>query len=90
MLPLTLIPHACSVINYVCYINIGLIHPRGSSFFSFSHTGAARLVADCGKMRALDMLLKRLREEDHRCLIFTQMTKMLDILEDYMVLRQLR
>ena len=51
--------------------------------------GVARLVADCGKMRALDMLLKRLKEGGHRCLIFTQMTKMLDILEDYMVLRQL-
>jgi hypothetical protein len=37
--------------------------------------GVARLVADCGKMRALDMLLKRLKEGGHRCLIFTQMTK---------------
>lgn len=34
-------------------------------------------------MTVLDRLLRRLNSEGHRCLIFTQMTKMLDILEDY-------
>ncbi|CAF0868254.1 unnamed protein product [Adineta ricciae] len=36
---------------------------------------------DCGKLQTLDILLSRLKREKHRCLIFTQMTKMLDILE---------
>ena len=36
---------------------------------------------DCGKLQTLDLLLNRLKREKHRCLIFTQMTKMLDILE---------
>ena len=36
---------------------------------------------DCGKLQTLDILLNRLKREKHRCLIFTQMTKMLDILE---------
>ncbi|CAF1352247.1 unnamed protein product, partial [Didymodactylos carnosus] len=36
---------------------------------------------DCGKLQALDKLLSTLKHGKHRCLIFTQMTKMLDILE---------
>lgn len=37
----------------------------------------------CGKMHLLHKLLIRLKSEGHRVLIFTQMTRMLDILEDY-------
>jgi E1A-binding protein p400 len=36
---------------------------------------------DCGKLQTLDILLSQLKRGKHRCLIFTQMTKMLDILE---------
>ena len=36
---------------------------------------------DCGKLQTLNVLLKDLKHNKHRCLIFTQMTKMLDILE---------
>ena len=39
-------------------------------------------------MKELDKLLLKLKEEGHRCLIFCQMTKMLDILEEYMLWRQ--
>jgi SWI/SNF-related matrix-associated actin-dependent regulator of chromatin subfamily A member 5 len=46
------------------------------------------LVQSCGKMVLLDKLLKRLKERGHRVLLFTQMTRILDILEDYMVMRQ--
>lgn len=35
----------------------------------------------------LDKLLKRLKERGSRVLIFTQMTRVLDILEDFMVMR---
>ncbi|GAB2295490.1 Pharynx and intestine in excess protein 1 [Dionaea muscipula] len=38
---------------------------------------------DCGKLQQLALLLRRLRSEGHRALIFTQMTKMLDILEAF-------
>jgi SNF2 family DNA or RNA helicase len=34
-----------------------------------------------GKLQTLDILLSDLKRDKHRCLIFTQMTKMLDILE---------
>eukprot|EP00770_Monocercomonoides_exilis_P008239 MONOS_8198.1-p1 / transcript=MONOS_8198.1 / gene=MONOS_8198 / organism=Monocercomonoides_exilis_PA203 / gene_product=Snf2-related CBP activator protein / transcript_product=Snf2-related CBP activator protein / location=Mono_scaffold00302:46549-56647(-) / protein_length=3278 / sequence_SO=supercontig / SO=protein_coding / is_pseudo=false len=36
---------------------------------------------DCGKLQCLAALLKNLQKGGHRCLIFTQMSKMLDILE---------
>jgi helicase SWR1 len=39
---------------------------------------------DCGKLQALDGLLRGLQAGGHRCLIFTQMTKVLDILEQFL------
>ena len=39
---------------------------------------------DCGKLQVLDKLLRELRSGGHRCLIFTQMTKMLDVLEHFL------
>mmetsp|Transcript_2765 Transcript_2765/g.10639 ORF Transcript_2765/g.10639 Transcript_2765/m.10639 type:complete len:1059 (-) Transcript_2765:36-3212(-) len=46
------------------------------------------IVNNSGKLFLLDKLLKRLKEGDSRVLIFSQMTRMLDILEDYCFLRQ--
>ncbi|XP_063896881.1 chromatin-remodeling ATPase INO80 [Helicoverpa armigera] len=43
-----------------------------------------QLVSDAGKLTALDSLLKRLKERGHRVLIYSQMTKMIDLLEEYM------
>lgn len=39
---------------------------------------------DCGKLQELDLLLKERRAGGHRALIFTQMTKVLDILEIFL------
>lgn len=39
---------------------------------------------DCGKLQALDRLLRKLQTGGHRALIFTQMTKVLDILEQFL------
>uniref|UniRef100_A0A2P2MVM8 Chromatin-remodeling ATPase INO80 n=1 Tax=Rhizophora mucronata TaxID=61149 RepID=A0A2P2MVM8_RHIMU len=50
----------------------------------------AKLLSDSGKLQTLDVLLKRLRAENHRVLLFAQMTKMLNILEDYMNYRKYR
>jgi SWI/SNF-related matrix-associated actin-dependent regulator of chromatin subfamily A member 5 len=47
-----------------------------------------RIVEASGKLQMLDRLLPRLREEGHRVLLFSQMTRMLDILEDYFQLRE--
>ncbi|KAJ1648305.1 chromatin remodeling complex Adenosinetriphosphatase, partial [Dispira simplex] len=45
------------------------------------------LVDNAGKMVVLDKLLKRLKAQGSRVLIFSQMSRMLDILEDYCVFR---
>lgn len=41
---------------------------------------------DCGKLQALARLLRQLQPGGHRALIFTQMTKVLDILEQFLSL----
>ncbi|KAJ1612359.1 Swr1p like SWI/SNF2 ATPase [Cryptosporidium canis] len=38
---------------------------------------------DCGKLQVLSKLLYKLYIEGHRCIIFTQMSKMLDVLEAF-------
>ena len=38
-------------------------------------------MTDCGKLTILDELLARLKAEGHRVLIYSQMTRMIDILE---------
>ncbi|RKF57572.1 Chromodomain helicase hrp3 [Golovinomyces cichoracearum] len=45
------------------------------------------LIASSGKMMLLDRLLTKLKRDNHRVLIFSQMVKMLDILGDYLQLR---
>ncbi|XP_013407633.1 chromodomain-helicase-DNA-binding protein 4 isoform X2 [Lingula anatina] len=42
------------------------------------------LIKACGKLELLSKMLNILKEEGHRVLIFSQMTKMLDILEDFL------
>ncbi|XP_021709328.1 putative DNA helicase Ino80 [Aedes aegypti] len=42
------------------------------------------LVSDAGKLAVLDSLLTRLKAQGHRVLIYSQMTKMIDLLEEYM------
>ena len=39
---------------------------------------------DCGKLQILANLLRTLQAGGHRVLIFTQMTKMLDVLESFL------
>ena len=39
---------------------------------------------DCGKLQVMSKLLRNLKAEGHRALIFTQMTKVLDILEAFL------
>lgn len=46
------------------------------------------LIHNCAKLSLLDRLLPRLKEGDHRVLIFSQMTRVLDILEDYCAIRK--
>ena len=46
------------------------------------------LIQNCAKLKLLDKLLPRLKEKQSRVLIFSQMTTLLDILEDYCMIRE--
>jgi SWI/SNF-related matrix-associated actin-dependent regulator of chromatin subfamily A member 5 len=52
------------------------------------YTTDEHLVYNAGKMAILDKLLKRMKEDGSRVLIFSQMSRVLDILEDYCVFRE--
>ena len=45
-------------------------------------------IADSGKLAKLDQLLAQLKREDHRVLLYFQMTRMIDLMEEYLVYRQ--
>uniref|UniRef100_A0A3Q3GLH6 Chromatin-remodeling ATPase INO80 n=1 Tax=Labrus bergylta TaxID=56723 RepID=A0A3Q3GLH6_9LABR len=46
------------------------------------------LITESGKLHTLDILLSRLKNQGHRVLIYSQMTRMIDLLEEYMVYRK--
>ncbi|CAB16246.2 Chromatin-remodeling ATPase INO80 [Schizosaccharomyces pombe] len=47
-----------------------------------------RFIADSGKLSKLDKLLVELKANDHRVLIYFQMTRMIDLMEEYLTFRQ--
>nr|XP_011462683.1 PREDICTED: chromatin structure-remodeling complex protein SYD isoform X2 [Fragaria vesca subsp. vesca] len=42
----------------------------------------------CGKLEMLDRLLPKLKATDHRVLFFSTMTRLLDVMEEYLTLKQ--
>ncbi|KAK7363636.1 hypothetical protein VNO77_05786 [Canavalia gladiata] len=44
----------------------------------------------CGKLEMLDRLLPKLKATDHRVLFFSTMTRLLDVMEEYLTLKQYR
>ncbi|XP_077232614.1 putative chromatin-remodeling complex ATPase chain [Tasmannia lanceolata] len=51
------------------------------------YTTGEHLITNAGKLVLLDKLLPKLKQRDSRVLIFSQMTRLLDILEDYLMYR---
>ncbi|KAF9240898.1 P-loop containing nucleoside triphosphate hydrolase protein [Melanogaster broomeanus] len=49
---------------------------------------AKRLIHDSAKLARLDTLLQELKGQDHRVLIYFQMTRMMDLMEEYLIYRQ--
>ncbi|CAO1633958.1 unnamed protein product [Sympodiomycopsis kandeliae] len=47
-----------------------------------------KLIIDSSKLAHLDRLLRELKANDHRVLIYFQMTKMIDLMEEYLIYRQ--
>ncbi|KAI7684861.1 hypothetical protein SSS_03217 [Sarcoptes scabiei] len=50
----------------------------------FGYYEGSHLVKACGKLIVLQKMMRKLKEEGHRVLIFSQMTQMLDVLEDFL------
>ncbi|KAF2172772.1 hypothetical protein M409DRAFT_35456 [Zasmidium cellare ATCC 36951] len=46
-----------------------------------------RFVTDSGKLAKLDQLLRQLKEGGHRVLLYFQMTRMIDLMEEYLTYR---
>lgn len=51
---------------------------------------AKRLIYDSAKLARLDSLLHELKAGDHRVLIYFQMTRMMDLMEEYLIYRQFK
>ncbi|KAG1716542.1 hypothetical protein ID866_594 [Astraeus odoratus] len=49
---------------------------------------AKRLIYDSAKLARLDTLLQELKAGDHRVLVYFQMTRMMDLMEEYLIYRQ--
>ncbi|KAK4052146.1 swr1 complex component [Microbotryomycetes sp. JL201] len=57
---------------------------RSAVKLSVAFPDRSLLQYDCGKLQKLDELLRECKAGGHRALIFTQMTKVLDILEEFL------
>lgn len=56
-------------------------------FTNISVPSMRRFVTDSGKLAKLDQLLFKLKEEGHRVLLYFQMTRMIDLMEEYLTYR---
>lgn len=86
-----------SVVDRLSYLVPGLPSPAGivgsSSpdqlpVSSMHFPDAERLIFDSAKLAKLDSLLQELKAGGHKVLIYFQMTKMIDLMEEYLVFRQ--
>lgn len=87
-----------SLLNIMTELKKASNHPylfptAESRFLSMADNGATRenvfrgMIMTSGKMVLLDKLLTQLKKDGHRVLIFSQMVRMLDILGDYLQIK---
>jgi len=78
-------------------MDIGSIPPQGllgsavlekSGFSAIRVPEMHRFVTDSGKLATLDRLLSELKAGGHRVLLYFQMTRMMDLIEEYLTYRQ--
>lgn len=70
-------------------ITPGFLPDNGrAGYTTISVPSMAKFIADSGKLQKLDELLVKLKRDDHRVLIYFQMTRMMDLMEDYLTYRQ--
>ncbi|XP_067339218.1 chromatin-remodeling ATPase INO80 isoform X4 [Channa argus] len=76
-----------NVFHPQCPGGVMALYPRhGWSFIRIPDKES--LITESGKLHTLDILLSRLKAQGHRVLIYSQMTRMIDLLEEYMVYRK--
>merc|ERR1712083_427073 len=82
---------SCSLLNIMVELKKVANHPylmaQAAEEAPIAPTGFFEVKAmtkACGKLTLLTKMLKQLKAEGHRVLIFSQMTKMLDLLEDFL------
>ncbi|KAI9594623.1 SNF2 family N-terminal domain-containing protein [Syncephalis fuscata] len=84
-------PGQLSMLNIAIELQKASNHPylfEGAEPMGMSREEQLRgLIMNSGKMVLLDKLLTRLRQGGHRVLIFSQMVRLLDIMQDYISLR---
>lgn len=89
--------NAPNLVNTMMELRKCCIHPfliKGSEERILSECGAQSheevmqcMIQASGKLVLVDKLLKRLREQGHKVLIFSQMTRCLDLLSDFLTYR---
>jgi len=82
---------SCSLLNIMVELKKVANHPylmaQAAEEAPIAPTGFFEVKAmtkACGKLVLLSKMLKKLKQEGHRVLIFSQMTKLLDLLEDFL------
>jgi helicase SWR1 len=81
---IALTPMGVDLIQQAQQVATGDPYHEGRMRLSIAFPDKRLLQYDCGKLQRLDKLLRQLQAGGHRCLIFTQMTKVLDILEQFL------
>uniref|UniRef100_A0A5K3FAE4 Helicase C-terminal domain-containing protein n=2 Tax=Mesocestoides corti TaxID=53468 RepID=A0A5K3FAE4_MESCO len=73
----------CTSLTFRSWLMPAQLHQVSNSH-CFQFPDPRLIQYDCGKLQRLDLLLRELYADDHRVLIFTQMARMLDILEQFL------
>ena len=79
-----------SLMNVAMQLRKCCNHPftlEGVEFTESTYFNNDALIESCGKLVLLDKLLPKLQSQGHKVLIFSQMVKVLDILEDFIRFR---
>nr|CDS31584.1 helicase [Hymenolepis microstoma] len=74
---------SCRNLTFRSWLMPAQLHRVGNSH-AFQFPDPRLIQYDCGKLQRLDLLLRELYADEHRVLIFTQMARMLDILEQFL------
>ncbi|KAL9099689.1 MAG: hypothetical protein Q9163_004849 [Psora crenata] len=61
---------------------------RNARYTNIQVPSMHRFVTDSGKLARLDQLLRELKDGGHRVLLYFQMTKMIDLMEEYLTFRK--